>query len=163
MIIVIVKARVFRGITHSTIKVQMTQLLSCIFFVPLFILMLVWSRFLIGRCQGSVPVSKLYLTVAGSAVVFYLSGIGLFPLPFPFDPMTLQITWFLVGPDQLLTRGYSLSIVHCLLFIALTLAFPNTGDHHQHTYRWQVDIVFVNIYCHLASYSFQINQVADFK
>ena len=157
MIIVIVKARAFRGITRNTIKVQMMQFLSYIFIVPLFILMPVWSRFPIGCCQGSIPLSRSYLMVMGSAVVLYLSGIGLFSLPFLFDPIGLQITWFLVGSDVLLTRGCSLSIVCCLLFIALTLTFLNTGDHHQHTYRWQVDIVFVNIYCHLASYSFQIN------
>ena len=92
MITVIVKARVFRGITRNTIKVQMMQFLSYIFIVPLFILMPVWSRFPIGCCQGLIPLSRSYLMVMGSAVVLYPSGIGLFSLPFLFDPIGLQIT-----------------------------------------------------------------------
>ena len=46
----------------------------------------VWSRFPIGCCQGPIPVSKLCFTVAGSAVVFYLSGLGPYPLSFPLWP-----------------------------------------------------------------------------
>ena len=159
MITVIVKVRVFWGITQNTIKIQVTQFLISIFFVPLFILRLVCSRFPLG----SIPVSKLYYTVAGSAVVFYLSGTGFFPCSSPLTlwgyrllDFWLELTYY--PPD---CAACPLFLVYCLLL--LTLAFPNTGDNHQHAYRWHVDVIFVNIYCHLASYSFQINEIADFK
>ena len=135
MITVIVKVRVFWGITQNTIKIQVTQFLISIFFVPLFILRLVCSRFPLG----SIPVSKLYCTVAGSAVVFYLSGTGFFPCSSPLTlwgyrllDFWLDLTYY--PPD---CAACPLSLVYCLLL--LTLAFPNIGDHHQHAYRWQVD------------------------
>ena len=158
MITVIVKVRVFWGITQNTIKIQVMQFLISIFFAPLFILRLVCSRFPLG----SIPVSKLYYTVGGSAVVFYLSDTGFFPCSSPLTLWGYRLLDFWLDLTYYPPEGTAclLSLVSCLLLLAL--AFPNTGDHHQHAYRWQVDVNSVNIYCHLASYSFQINELLLF-
>ena len=42
------------------------------------------SRFPSGSCQGTIPVPKASLTVAKSALVFYLLAIGFNPLPLSY-------------------------------------------------------------------------------
>ena len=100
---------------------HVTLLLRCIFFVALFFLRSILSKFPIGCSQGPIPVPRVYFTVAGSAIVFYLSVLDLTPCLFPFDPMSLQIIWFLIGHFLLLISRCILSIVHCLLFAVIPL------------------------------------------
>ena len=88
--------------------------------------MLVWSKFPIGCCQGPIPVSKLYLTVAGIAAVFYLSDTAFSLLPLPFKAN--EIKDYLISDrfDLLPIAEHDVSIICCLFFDAIVLTLHLT-------------------------------------
>ena len=153
MMIKLISSQCFREASYMMLATRHMSLLYCsIFFVPLVFLRSVTSWFPIRCYQRSISISKLCFKVAGSAVVFHLSGFGPCPCPFPLDPMRLQVTWLLIGHILLLINGYSLSIVRCLLFIVVStivtvIAWSSlirfTGDRLKLTaYSWPLNVGF---------------------
>ena len=110
----------YGGMLYVTPATQyMTMLFCCIFFVPLFFLRCIWSRFPIGCYQGSIPVSKLYFAVVGGAVVFHLSSLGTYTLPFPL--WLYEFADYLIFDWALLIAHQRAWFVYCPLSIVYYL------------------------------------------